>query len=115
MIKTEKTVYEPKEAKDGVRILVMRIWPRGISKDKVDEWQKELGTEPELIKKWKAGKISWDAFAKEYKESLKGKEELLQKLAKEAKKHTLTLLCSCKDEKHCHRYLLKEAIEKLKS
>src|SRR5207249_2011720 len=106
---TDKTIYDPKDASDGKRILVMSLWPRGVSKDKIDIWEKELGTDKELIKKWKAGLISWDAFAKEYKKSLKGKEAFLKELACEAKKHTITLLCSCKDEKHCHRHLLKKA------
>lgn len=115
MIKTSKTIYDPPEPSDGERILVMRLWPRGVSKEKlkIAAWKKELGTEPDLIKKWKGGSIAWNDLAKEYRASLKGKEALLIELAKEAKKGTLTLLCSCKDEKHCHRYLLREAIEKL--
>lgn len=113
MIKTEKTIYDPVEASDGKRILVMRMWPRGIKKEKVNLWLKELGTEIGLIKKWKAGKISWVDLSKEYRRSLKGKEEILEKLASESKKKAVTLLCSCKDEEHCHRYLLKQAIEAL--
>jgi uncharacterized protein YeaO (DUF488 family) len=111
MIKTEKTIYDPQDKTDGKRILVMRLWPRGISKEKIDTWAKEVGTEPELIKKWKAGKISWKDFSHEYMKSLKGKEPFLKELAAEAKHHTITLLCSCKDENHCHRSLLKKAIE----
>jgi len=109
-IEIEKTVYDKKEASDGKRILVMRFWPRGISKDKVDVWIKELGTDKELIKKWKTGKISWNNFSAEYEKGLKGKEYLLKDLAKQAKEGTITLLCSCKDMNHCHRYLLKIAI-----
>ncbi len=112
VIKTGKTVYDPPSRSDGKRILVMRLWPRGVSKESVDEWMKELGTDKELIKKWKAGKVSWSDFRKEYLKSLKGKEDLLKQLAKEAGKKTITLLCSCKDEKKCHRSLLKSAIEK---
>ena len=62
MIKTAKTVYDKPESSDGKRILVMRLWPRGVAKDKVDVWFKELGTEKELIKRWKSGKISWKEF-----------------------------------------------------
>jgi len=110
-IKIHKTIYEPKQKEDGLRLLVMRLWPRGVKKETVDLWMKELGTEPELIKAWKAGKISWAEFSKRYLASLKGKEALLDELAQRAKKETLTLLCSCKDETHCHRFLLKQAIE----
>lgn len=111
MLKISKTIYDPPETADGKRILVMSIWPRGISKEKINLWMKELGTEKELIKKWKEEKISWEEFSKEYKKSLKGKEPILKELAQESKKHTISLLCSCKDEKHCHRWLLKQAIE----
>jgi uncharacterized protein YeaO (DUF488 family) len=70
MLKIEKNIYDKPEQSDGKRILVMRLWPRGISKDKIDVWMKELGTEKELIKKWKAGKIDWSHFAKENKKRI---------------------------------------------
>jgi uncharacterized protein YeaO (DUF488 family) len=111
MIKTEKSVYDKPEASDGKRILVMRIWPRGISKEKVDEWVKDLGTEKELMKKWKAGGMTWSEYSREYEASLKGKELLLRRLAAESRRGTVTLLCGCKDKTHCHRQLLKKAIE----
>ncbi len=110
MIKTAKTVYPKPEPSDGKRILVMRFWPRGVSKDKVDVWLKELGTEKELIKRWKSGKTTWNEFEKDYKKSLAGKEELLNSLAEEAKRSTITLLCVERDEARCHRSLLKLAI-----
>lgn len=111
MIKTAKNVYDKKEASDGKRVLVMRTWPRGISKERVDLWLKELGTEKELIHLWKTGKVGWDEFSREYLKSLRGKEDVLKELAAEAKESTVTLLCGCKDEKRCHRYLLRRAIE----
>ena len=114
MIKIHKTIYDQPSADDGKRILVMRIWPRGVAKSKVDEWLKDLGTEKELIKQWKEQKISWAEFKKAYLQSLKGKSDILKELAKESKKETLTLLCSCKDEEHCHRFLLMQEIEKYK-
>ena len=112
MIKTAKTIYDKPEASDGKRILVMRIWPRGISKDKIDIWMKDLGTEKELIKRWKSGKISWTDFAKEYRKSLKGKEATLRELAKESEQKNITLLCTERDTQHCHRTLLAKEIEK---
>ena len=112
MLKTEKTVYDKPERSDGKRILVMKIWPRGISKDKIDVWMKDLGTDRDLIKKWKSGKVSWAEFSKEYKKSLKGKEDLLKALAEESKQGDITLLCSDRDAKHCHRTLLAEEIQK---
>src|SRR5579872_1097729 len=115
MIKTEKTVYDKPEKSDGARILVMRFWPRGISKDKIDLWMKDLGTDKDLIKKWKSGKITWSDFRKEYKEELRSKHDLLMDLADRSKKGTITLLCSDKDAEHCHRTILAEEINKIAS
>jgi len=112
MIKIDKTVYDVREESDGKRVLVMRFWPRGVSKDKIDVWIKELGTEKELIRKWKTGKVTWLKFTRAYNASLKGKEEILKELAAESRKAPVTLLCGCKDETHCHRHLLKLAIQK---
>lgn len=112
MIKTSKTIYDEPDDSDGKRILVMRLWPRGVSKGKVDLWLKELGTDISLIRKWKRGEVSWEEFSSEYNKSLKGKEQILKKLAEESRDGTITLLCSCKDEMHCHRYLLRKAIER---
>ena len=70
MIKIEKTVYTPPEKSDGKRILVMTLWPRGVSKDKVDVWMKELGTPRDLIRRYKAGEVSWKDYSAEYRWSL---------------------------------------------
>ena len=111
MIKIVKSVYSPPEGSDGRRILVMTLWPRGVSKGKVDVWMKELGTPRELIRGYKSGKVPWGEFKKEYLKSLRGKEEVLRKLALESKKETITLLCTEKDPAACHRSILKGAIE----
>jgi uncharacterized protein YeaO (DUF488 family) len=111
MIHIEKSVYSPPDSSDGKRVLVMTLWPRGVSKDKVDVWMKELGTPRELIKRYKAGKIKWSDYAAEYRKSLKGKEGLLKSLAEESRKGTISLLCTEKDPSACHRSLLKAAIE----
>ena len=110
-IRIEKSIYSPPEETDGRRILVMTLWPRGVSKDKVDVWMKELGTPRELIKRYRAGKATWTEFKSEYLRSLKGKEDALRGLANESKKRTITLLCTEKDPSRCHRSLLKDAIE----
>ena len=111
MIRIEKSVHAPPEPSDGKRILVMTLWPRGVSKDKVDVWMKELGTPRDLIKKYKGGKMTWMDYSAEYRKSLKGKEALLKGLAEESRRGTITLLCTEKDPGACHRSLLKEAVE----
>jgi uncharacterized protein YeaO (DUF488 family) len=113
LINIEKSVYSPPEASDGKRILVMTLWPRGVSRDKVDAWMKEFGTPRDLIRKYMAGRMTWAEYSRAYRKSLEGKEELLKQLASESKKGTITLLCTEKDPGACHRSLLKEAIEAL--
>jgi uncharacterized protein YeaO (DUF488 family) len=114
LIRTDKTVYDKPESSDGERILVMRLWPRGVSKEKakIDSWMKELGTERDLIKKWKNGTASWQQFEKEYRKSLKGKESLLRDLAAKSRKGNITLLCTDKNPAQCHRTILADAIRK---
>ena len=112
MIKIEKSVYAPSEPSDGKRVLVMTLWPRGVPKDKVHVWMKDLGTPRDLIRRYKAGKVSWTDFKSEYLKSLKGKEGALRKLAAESKEGTITLLCTEKDPSACHRSVLKGAIER---
>lgn len=112
MIRTEKTVYDEPESSDGRRILVMRIWPRGVSKKKVDTWMKDLGSPEETIGKWRSGRMTWSEFVAEYRKSLRGKEGLLKSLAAESKRGTITLLCSDRDASRCHRTLLKKEIER---
>jgi uncharacterized protein YeaO (DUF488 family) len=115
LIKITKSVYDKPELTDGERILVMRIWPRGVSrkKMKIDTWMKDLGTEKDLIKKWKSGQVDWKQFANDYRKSLKGKEELLHQLAEKSREGNITLLCTDKDATHCHRSLLAKEIEKI--
>jgi uncharacterized protein YeaO (DUF488 family) len=107
-----KRIYEKAEPGDGCRVLVMRYWPRGISKDKVDVWEKELGTQPDLIELWKSEAISWSEFAQRYRQAVASQKEKIKALAQRAAKDTVTLLCSCPDERRCHRILLKELIDK---
>ena len=112
-IRTDKTIYDNPDPSDGVRVLVMGLWPRGVSKEKVDLWLKDLGTEKELIALWKKGKLTWKEYSRRYIASLKGKESMLEELATRSKKETITLLCVEKDAGKCHRSLLRQQIEKL--
>ena len=112
MIKIEKSVYDKPEPSDGRRILVMTLWPRGISKSKVDVWMRDLGSPRELIARWKRGEVGRAEYVRVYATSLKGKEGLLDELASDAKESTVMLLCACRDPNLCHRSVLKKAIEK---
>jgi len=106
-----KCIYEKSEPADGYRVLVMRYWPRGVRKDKINRWERELGAPADLIKKWKSGSIKWAEFLREYMKSAKQQEEKIAELAMLAESRDITLLCGCRDENHCHRKLLKKLID----
>jgi uncharacterized protein YeaO (DUF488 family) len=114
-ISVQKSIYDPKSKEDGFRILVMQYWPRGVRKQEIDAWYKDLGTSKELIKKWKSGKLTWTQFKAGYLASLKDekKNSLVHELAMRSRKEKITLLCGCRDLDRCHRAILKEQIEKL--
>lgn len=114
LIHIEKTVYDRKDKSDGTRILVMSLWPRGVKKTTIDSWMKELGTEKDLIRQWKGGKLSLAKFEKRYTSSLvtdEARMEIVQEIAHQVRSgRTITLLCSCKDALKCHRSFLKKVI-----
>lgn len=113
MIKT-KRIYEPKSKDDGLRVLVTRYWPRGIKKNAVDLWIRQLGPSEGLIKEWKHGRISWQEFKNRYLGEYKctAKQQYLAELKKTIKGKDVTLLCICEDENHCHRILVKRLLER---
>lgn len=106
-----KRVYDPAQAEDGFRLLVMRRWPRGIRKDHVSAWERDLGPSNELLDAYLREKVSWPRFAQHYRAEMSAQESLLAELAKRAASETVTLLCGCRDEDRCHRKVLKELLE----
>jgi uncharacterized protein YeaO (DUF488 family) len=109
-----KRIYELPDPSDGHRILIDRLWPRGISKDsaKIDEWIKEVAPSAELRKWFHHDPAKWSEFKIRYAKELRGKEDLLEKLRTDAGKETVTLLYSAKDEEHNQAVALKEFLEK---
>jgi uncharacterized protein YeaO (DUF488 family) len=98
-----KRVYEPRTASDGIRILVMRFWPRGIARGHVDEWNRDLAPSRELLGAFKHRGLAWNGFARRFRAELRpGTLEALRR-----RKGTLTFLCGCADESRCHRGLLR--------
>lgn len=95
-------VYDPPSHSNGKRILVDRLWPRGLSKEKahVDLWLKEIAPSNELRKWFAHDPAKWLEFQRRYKEELKAHHELLSQLRQEAKRGTVTLLYGAHDEKH---------------
>ncbi len=111
MIKTAR-VYDPPSPNDGYRLLVMRLWPRGVRKDAVDGWEKELGPSTELLRAYRDGRIGWREFACRYRAEVGAKRELLDDLSRRARVGVATLLCGCEDESRCHRGLLKAMVQR---
>jgi uncharacterized protein YeaO (DUF488 family) len=107
-----KRVYDPPDPADGTRVLVMRLWPRGIRKDRVDVWLKELGPVLPLLRGFLDGEVDWAEYRKRYRAGLERPEaqEALAQVRALARQGTVTLLCGCPDEKRCHRSLLKRMI-----
>jgi uncharacterized protein YeaO (DUF488 family) len=109
-----KRVYEGYSKDDGKRILVDRLWPRGVSKAKarVDLWMKEIAPSNELRKWFSHDPSKWIEFKRKYENELKANPEV-QKLASISKKENVTLLYAAKDEEHNNAVVLKKFIEKL--
>ncbi|MBI4515733.1 MAG: DUF488 family protein [Deltaproteobacteria bacterium] len=109
MVQT-KSVYEPRAAGDGQRLLVMRYWPRGVRKDHVDAWQRELAPSVALIKAYKAAALPWGDFARRYRTEMKAQAAAIAELRQAARRRTITLLCGCAQETRCHRELLRKLV-----
>lgn len=113
MIKV-KRIYKKPDEHDGFRILVDRLWPRGISKDeaRVDLWFKEVAPSSELRKWFAHDPQKWEEFKRKYREELKKKKQLLKKIKElEKEKGIITLLFSARDEEHNNAVALREILK----
>jgi len=97
-----KRIYDEPSPADGLRILVDRIWPRGMSKDRahIDRWEKELGPSNELRKWFGHEPARFDEFARRYRIELSARSELVDEIRALAAEHTVTLVYSARDEDH---------------
>ncbi len=109
-----KRAYEPYSPDDGERILVDRLWPRGISKAEahIDEWRKDLGVSRDLLKWYGHDPAKWDEFRKRYEAELErnGKMPDLKRLAEESAHRDITLVFGAKDVEHSNAEVLREII-----
>jgi len=107
-----KSVYEPIEQSDGRRVLTTRYWARGIPKSAVGEYLHKLGPSRELLHAFKRGEIDWAAYKTLYLEEMQNEEtkSAIHRLAQLAQEETITLMCVCRDERICHRPLLRDLI-----
>ncbi|MEM3851388.1 MAG: DUF488 domain-containing protein [Methanomassiliicoccales archaeon] len=110
-----KRVYEPPSEDDGYRILVDRLWPRGLTKEKarLDEWMKDIAPSDELRKWFAHEEDKWGEFKKRYFGELKDKRQEVDNIKDRAKRGTVTLLYSTSSPLN-NAVALKEFIEKIK-
>ncbi len=107
-----KRIYEDAESGDGYRILIDRLWPRGVAKDeaKLDEWNKELAPSTELRKWFDHIAERFEEFRKRYRDELKTQEEEISRLHTMAKSKDITLLYAAKNEEINNAVVLRELL-----
>ena len=103
-----KRVYEPAVPADGTRVLIMRYWPRGIRREKVDRWLRDLAPVIPLLRAFLDGKITWAQYRPRYLAGLRRPEAqaALVEVRALTRRGRVTLLCGCADPRRCHRTLL---------
>jgi uncharacterized protein YeaO (DUF488 family) len=109
-----KRVYEEPSTSDGKRILIDRLWPRGLTKEKakVDLWLKDIAPSTELRQWFGHDPSKWNEFKKRYHDELKKNREIIVKLIEQLKTGKVTLVYGAKDEEHNDAVVLKEYLEK---
>lgn len=107
-----KRVYDSPEPGDGKRILIDRLWPRGLKKEdlRIAEWLKDIAPSDELRKWFSHDPTKYREFKRRYLKELQKKEEFVKRIRSEAKKETVTLLFSAKDVEHNNATELKELL-----
>jgi uncharacterized protein YeaO (DUF488 family) len=109
-----KRAYEPPSASDGHRVLIDRLWPRGISHERahLDEWMRELAPSAEL-RQWFAHKPDrFQEFRRRYVAELSAQTEQLRQLRKRARHGTLTLVYSARDTEHNDAVVLADVLRR---
>lgn len=104
-----RRIYDPPGDADGTRVLIMRLWPRGIRKSRVDVWLKELGPVLPLLRAFRGGRLTWAQYTRRYLAGLARPEAQAQlaQVRAAAAEGPVTVLCGCPDETRCHRSLLR--------
>jgi uncharacterized protein YeaO (DUF488 family) len=108
-----KRVYEGPSPKDGLRVLVERLWPRGLTKERaaVDLWLKDVAPSPELRKWFGHDPARWEQFQERYRQELREKKEAVQLLKQKGKEGTVTLVYAARDEDHNGALVLKRLLQ----
>jgi uncharacterized protein YeaO (DUF488 family) len=104
-----KRVYDPPSAQDGSRVLVDRLWPRGLKREvaRIDLWLKDVAPSDELRRWFGHDPKRWETFAARYREELAAQEPISQELLHRARKGRVTLLYAAKDPQRNNAVVLK--------
>ncbi len=107
-----KRVYEEPSPKDGLRVLVDRLWPRGLTKERaaVELWLKDVAPSTELRKWFGHDPAKWKEFQARYRKELGEKKDALDLLRQKSKQQTVTLLYGARDEEHNEATVLKKIL-----
>jgi uncharacterized protein YeaO (DUF488 family) len=108
-----KRAYEEPSKDDGTRILVERLWPRGLSKDRaaIDLWLKEVAPSADLRKWYGHDPAKWEEFRRRYRAELDAKRKVLDDLKRRLKEGPVTFVFAARDEAHNSALLLREYLE----
>jgi uncharacterized protein YeaO (DUF488 family) len=107
-----KRAYEPPASSDGRRILIDRLWPRGVSKAQaaIDQWRKDVAPSTDLRKWFGHDPARWQEFRKRYAAEIREHSEELRELRRRAREGTVTLVYSARDEAHNDAVVLREIL-----
>ena len=110
-----KRAYEPPSRDDGMRVLIDRLWPRGVTKEaaRIHVWRKELAPSPELRTWFDHDPVRYPRFRERYRRELLARRDELASLIIEAEHGPLTLIYAAKDSQHCNAAVLKELLEEI--
>jgi uncharacterized protein YeaO (DUF488 family) len=108
-----KRAYEPPEEEDGARLLVERLWPRGLTKDKarIDDWFKDVAPSPELRQWYSHDPAKWPVFRKRYLAELRANAKAVDRLRDKVEQGTATFVYAARDEQRNSARVLKEYLE----
>jgi len=109
-----KRVYEEPSKTDGLRILVDRLWPRGLTKERaaVDVWLKDVAPSTELRKWFSHDPAKWKQFQVRYRKELHGREDALTLLREKSKAQTVTLVYGARDKEHNEALVLRQLLDR---
>ncbi len=112
-----KRIYDDAAANDGFRVLVDRLWPRGVSREDaaLNRWMKEIAPSDQLRRWFDHDSEKWEEFRRRYTQELEDKTEEIAFLSEKSANGTLTLVYAARDTEHNHAVVLKDVVDRSSS